>query len=110
MTSKSEYYYIKLPNGEIVIGDKFKLDLLKMCRDGDKVEVPDDVPTYEEWKASYNCMFDNEVLLLKNMKLREMLKECREILSSQKMYGIGTSRIWNAVILIDELLGDKADE
>ena len=39
-----------------------------------------------------------------NIRLKYVLKECREILSNQKMYGIGTSRIRNAVILIDEVL------
>ncbi len=34
------------------------------------------VPSYEEWKASYNCMLENEVLRLKNAQLKELLKEC----------------------------------
>ena len=42
------------------------------------------VPSYEEWKASYNCMLENEVLRLKNAQLKELLKECREILDYAK--------------------------
>lgn len=38
------------------------------------------VPSYAEWKASYNCMLENEVLRLKNAQLKELLKECRQYL------------------------------
>ena len=38
------------------------------------------VPTFEEWKASYNCMLENEVLRLKNAQLKELLKECKEVI------------------------------
>ena len=45
--------------------------------DNDKViEVLARVPSYDEWKASYNCMLENEVLRLKNAQLKELLKEC----------------------------------
>ena len=42
------------------------------------------VPSYEEWQVSYNCMLENEVLRLKNAQLKELLKECREILDYAK--------------------------
>lgn len=38
-------------------------------------EVLAPVPSYDEWKASYNCMLENEVLRLKNAQLKELLKE-----------------------------------
>ena len=38
--------------------------------------IIEQVPSYEEWQASYNCMLENEVLLLKNAQLKELLKEC----------------------------------
>ncbi len=41
--------------------------------DVQKVIAP--VPTFDEWKASYNCMLENEVLRLKNAQLKELLKE-----------------------------------
>jgi hypothetical protein len=41
-------------------------------------EVLAPVPSYEEWKVSYNCMLENEVLRLKNAQLKELLKECFE--------------------------------
>lgn len=43
-----------------------------------RTELLAQVPSYEEWKASYNCMLENEVLRLKNAQLKELLKECRE--------------------------------
>lgn len=42
--------------------------------------VLEKVPSYEEWKASYNCMFENEVLRLKNAQLKELLKEAKDYL------------------------------
>ena len=38
--------------------------------------IIEQVPSYEEWQASYNCMLENEVLQLKNAQLKELLKEC----------------------------------
>ena len=38
--------------------------------------IIEQVPSYEEWQASYNCMLENEVLRLKNAQLKELLKEC----------------------------------
>lgn len=45
----------------------------------DEVLAP--VPSYEEWQASYNCMLENEVLRLKNTQLKELLKECKEVMN-----------------------------
>ena len=38
--------------------------------------IIEQVPSYEQWQASYNCMLENEVLRLKNAHLKELLKEC----------------------------------
>ena len=38
--------------------------------------IIEQVPSYEQWQASYNCMLENEVLRLKNAQLKELLKEC----------------------------------
>ena len=38
--------------------------------------IIEQVPSYEEWQVSYNCMLENEVLRLKNAQLKELLKEC----------------------------------
>ena len=38
--------------------------------------IIEQVPSYEQWQASYNCMLENEVLRLKNAHLKELLKDC----------------------------------
>ena len=42
--------------------------------------IIEQVPSYEEWQASYNCMLENEVLRLKNAQLKELLKEVKDYL------------------------------
>jgi hypothetical protein len=55
--------------------------------DNDKIiEVLAPVPSYDEWKASYNCMLENEVLRLKNAQLKKSLKECADLISSLVVY------------------------
>ena len=46
--------------------------------------IIEQVPSYEEWQASYNCMLENEVLRLKNAQLKELLEECRHIIGIEK--------------------------
>lgn len=62
------FFYIKFPNGEVIQGDEFALGLYRMCNDGDKVEMLEQVPSYEQWQAKLN----------ENTQLKELLKECRE--------------------------------
>ena len=40
--------------------------------------IIEQVPSYEEWQASYNCMLENEVLRLKNAQLKELLKKYKK--------------------------------
>ena len=46
--------------------------------------IIEQVPSYEEWQASYNCMLENEVLRLKNAQLKKLLKEYKKQLSEIK--------------------------
>ena len=48
--------------------------------------IIEQVPSYEEWQASYNCMLENEVLRLKNAQLKELLKECKEVIKNVDTY------------------------
>ena len=50
--------------------------LNNMYRPRNGERIIEQVPSYEEWQASYNCMLENEVLRLKNAQLKELLKEC----------------------------------
>lgn len=71
----SGWYYIKI--ADIVFIDFFEGKVWKNKKDEYIDEVLAPVPSYDEWKESYNCMFENEVLRLKNAQLKELLKECR---------------------------------
>ena len=84
------YYWIRLSWGGMVImayhtafDGLFELD--DYYYDSDEIsEVLAPVPSYEEWQVSYKCMLENEVLRLKNAQLKELRKECREILDYAK--------------------------
>ena len=61
----NHHYYFKLPKSkEYEVGNTFCLETLRWCKDGDKIEVLSEVPSYEEWKAK----------LEENTKLKELLK------------------------------------
>lgn len=76
-------YYIKLAGGEYT-NDVWDIGgWQSFNKKGDVVvEVLAPVPSYDEWKASYNCMAENEVLRLKNAQLKELLKECKDVIVS----------------------------
>ena len=75
----SGWYYVRLIRGE------YRIDLYINGKN-EWIDCPDniidtivcEVPSYDEWKASYNCMLENEVLRLKNAQLKELLKECKQ--------------------------------
>ena len=73
--------------------------LNNMYRPRNRERIIEKVPSYEEWQASYNCMLENEVLRLKNAKLKELLRECLAHLTIGK-YGTSVTPI---NILCDEV-------
>lgn len=74
------------------------LDVL--CVKYNKINIP---MFYDEWKASYNCMLENEVLRLKNAKLKELLKECQNMIAFKHEVYEEDALIKE----IDEVLGEK---
>ena len=69
--------------------------------------IIEQVPSYEEWQASYNCMLENEVLRLKNAQLKELLEECRHIIGIEKDFATCHFEEYTLVELltkIDEVL------
>ena len=60
------------------------------------------VPSYEEWQASYNCMLENEVLRLKNAQLKELLKECKEVIKNVDTY-YGNYDSTNGYLVINKI-------
>lgn len=65
------YYYVE-EDGKTFISICHKHYLLQVLQDC-KVLAP--VPSYEEWKAAYECQLMESELVL---TLKELLKECRE--------------------------------
>ena len=110
------HYYVK--DGENMIAEYldgyFYNDgnpMTSFCGGVDEVLAP--VPSYEEWQASYNCMLENEVLRLKNAKLKEPLKECQHILKEQNFYRntpIETDTTYRTRCLKKQELLTKIDE
>ena len=68
--------------------------------------IIEQVPSYEEWQASYNCMLENEVLRLKNAQLKELLKECKEVIKNVDTYygNYDSTNGYLVITKIDEVL------
>ena len=120
------HYYIKLPNNEVIIGDEFALSLYRNCKDGDKIEVLDEVPSYELWKAVHEQWkvlleentklketISNDIFLIKSrdseiVKLKELLKECAKgfskVRSANLIYPIELDELRDE---IDQVLGEE---
>ena len=102
------YYWIRLSWGGMVImayhtafDGLFELD--DHYYDSDEIsEVLAPVPTFEEWQASYNCMLENEVLRLKNAQLKELLKECKEVIKNVDTY-YGNYDATNGYLVINKI-------
>lgn len=73
---KCQYYYVQNEKQQEVIKTEY-------CLFDDNTpnwQILAPVPSYDEWQASYNCMLENEVLRLKNAQLKELLKECKDLI------------------------------
>ena len=71
-------YYIQDKDGEISTICLYNTTMHWHSFKVKKLKVLAPVPSYDELKESYNCMLENEVLRLKNARLKELLKECFE--------------------------------
>lgn len=107
------YYWIRLSWGGMIImayytGFDGLFELDDHYYDSDEIsEVLAPVPSYDEWKESYNCMLENEVLQLKNAQLKELLEECRHIIGIEKDFATCHFEEYTLVELltkIDEVL------
>ena len=102
------YYWIRLSWGGMIImayhtafDGLFELD--DHYYDSDEIsEVLAPVPSYDEWQASYNCMLENEVLRLKNAQLKELLKECKEVIKNVDTY-YGNYDSTNGYLVINKI-------
>jgi len=84
----NHHYYYRLPKGTYEVGNTFCLETLRYCKDGDKIEVLSEVPTYEKWIMTKNLSERAHLKMYKargekvrlekeNTKLKELLKEVR---------------------------------
>ena len=101
-------YYVELAyNGNSIIMAEYwwdktlTLDDHKYSREEVK-RILAPVPSYEEWQASYNCMLENEVLRLKNAQLKELLKECKEVIKNVDTY-YGNYDSTNGYLVINKI-------
>ena len=69
------WYYVKGSKSEGIYAYTAEY-LNNMYRPRNGEIIIEQVPSYEQWQASYNCMLENEVLRLKNAQLQELLKDC----------------------------------
>ena len=102
------YYWIRLSWGDMIImayytGFDGLFELDDHYYDSDEIsEVLAPVPSYEQWQASYNCMLENEVLRLKNVQLKELLKECKEVIKNVDTY-YGNYDSTNGYLVINKI-------
>ena len=102
------YYWIRLSWGGMIImayytGFDGLFELDDHYYDSDEIsEVIAPVPSYEQWQASYNCMLENEVLRLKNAQLKELLKECKEVIKNVDTY-YGNYDSTNGYLVINKI-------
>lgn len=76
---KKTHFYIKLPNSDVFIGDEFALSLYRNCKDGDKVEVLGEVPSYGELSSIKNDLTAANGLLKHEKEKNDQLKKwCEE--------------------------------
>ena len=100
-------YYVELAyNGNSIIMAEYWWDKTLTLDDHEysreevkRILAP--VPSYEKWRASYNCMLENEVLRLKNAQLKELLKECLAHLTIGK---------YDIIVTPINILCDKVEE
>ena len=67
------WYYVKGSRAEGIYAYTAEY-LNNMYRPRNDERIIEQVPSYEQWQASYNCMLENEVLRLKNAQLKELLR------------------------------------
>lgn len=97
----NHHYYYRLPNGQYEVGNTFCLELLYNCKNGDKIKILHEVPTYEELQNQafiLKCR-ENEIV-----QLKELLKECREEIDYT-----GYNELGKEILLkkISQVLGDE---
>ena len=95
------WYYVKGSKSEGIYAYTAEY-LNNMYRPRNGEIIIEQVPSYGEWQASYNCMLENEVLRLKNAQLKELLKECKEVIKNVDTY-YGNYDSTNGYLVINKI-------
>ena len=95
------WYYVKGNRAEGIYAYTAEY-LNNMYRPRNGEIIIEQVPSYEEWQASYNCMLENEVLRLKNAQLKELLKDCKEVIKNVDTY-YGNYDSTNGYLVINKI-------
>lgn len=75
----------------------------------DKIEILGEVPSYDEWKETYNCMLENEVLRLKNAQLKEQInKYCLDVINRGTANTVKAVKEFGMPERIEELVKQNA--
>lgn len=72
-------YYIKRRNGYLPYDNIDSHGIWRNTIDEDIIEVLAEVPTYEEYWHMISCLNDQTEILNENAKLKELLKDCKDI-------------------------------
>jgi hypothetical protein len=77
----NHHYYYRLPKGTYEVGNTFCLETLRYCKGGDKIEVIEEVPSYEQWQAKLE---ENTKLKTENKWYSEQLNEASKEIEKLK--------------------------
>lgn len=87
---KDGYYYAKMPTGCVDVVSLYNLRQLRLVKDGDKIEVLDEVPDFCQYRNICGCLFEehrgNYNLLEENDKLKELLLKAKEEIQNDMDY------------------------
>jgi hypothetical protein len=101
----NHHYYFQMPNGKYEVGNTFCLETLRWCKDGDKIKVLKEVPSYEQLQEK-EIMYDttsrcNEKFLWENESLK---RENTKLKTENKWYSEQLNEAVKEVAKLKELL------
>ena len=117
----NHHYYYKLPNGKYEVGNTFCLETLHWCKDGEKIEILEEVPSYEKWQETETQRIklmtklndvnnENHALCIENTKLKELFKQargCVAVVISRSIAEVNGTDTKKLLAKIDQVLGEE---
>lgn len=112
----NHHYYFQMPNGKYEVGNTFCLETLRWCKDGDKIKVLEEIPSYEKLQEKESQRIslmtrlndvnnNNHALEIENTKLKELLMSARNYLKSYRdLYSKDNEDVADFIKEIDQVL------